>query len=158
MASVFAENKFGGRVDFEKNLVKISFISSSFILAFILWGIAPYMNFYVFLLLFTLSWIPVGAANIIIGSIMQSIIPLSIIGRTNSVISSFSAIAMPLGSLAGGLLVRYYDSGLILSLSAIGYLAVGLTWLLNNKLRNLPDSERISFTDFNIPKELIDSK
>ncbi len=147
----------GALISTKLNKVPIGlFIASSFILAFILWGIAPYMNFYVFLLLFTLSWIPVGAANIIIGSIMQSVIPLSIIGRINTVIASFCAIAMPLGSLAGGLLVRYHDSRLILSLSAIGYLAVGLTWLLNKKLRNLPNSEIIRFTDFNIPRELID--
>ena len=114
-----------------------------------LWGIAPYMGFYVFLLLFTLCWIPIG-------SVMQSAVPLTIIGRTNSVMSSFGAIAMPIGSLIGGLLVRYYESSLVLSWTAIGFLAVGLTWLFNKKLRNLPNSETIIYKGFNIPKELID--
>jgi len=132
------------------------FISSSFIAAFILWGIAPYMSFSLFLLFFTLCWIPIGSANIIIGSVMQSVIPLSLIGRTNTVISSFSAITMPIGSLIGGLLVRYFESKLVLSWAAIGFLMVGLIWLFNKKLRNLPNSETISYKDFNIPKELID--
>lgn len=132
------------------------FISSSFIVAFILWGIAPYMGFYFFLLLFTLCWIPIGSANIILGSVMQSVLPLTIIGRTNSVMSSFGAIAMPIGSLIGGLLVRYFESSLVLSIAAIGFLVVGLTWLFNKKLRNLPSSETISYKDFNIPKELIE--
>lgn len=87
---------------------------------------------------------------------MQSAVPLTIIGRTNSVMSSFGAIAMPIGSLIGGLLVRYYESSLVLSWTAIGFLAVVLTWLFNKKLRNLPNSETIIYKGFNIPKELID--
>ncbi|MER2174781.1 MAG: MFS transporter [Carnobacterium sp.] len=132
------------------------FISSSFIVAFILWGIAPYMGFYIFLSLFTLCFIPIGSANIILGSVMQSVVPLTIIGRTNSVMSSFGAITMPIGSLVGGLLVRYFESSLVLSWAAMGFLVVGLTWLFNKRLRNLPNSETISYKDFNIPKELIE--
>lgn len=147
----------GSLISTKLNKVPIGlFISSSFIVAFILWGIAPYMSFYVFLLLFTLCWIPIGSANIILGSVMQSVLPLTIIGRTNSVMSSFGAIAMPIGSLIGGLLVRYFESSLVLSIAAIGFLVVGLTWLFNKKLRNLPSSETISYKDFNIPKELIE--
>ncbi|WP_414840422.1 MFS transporter [Carnobacterium sp. TMP28] len=147
----------GSLISTKLNKVPIGlFISSSYIVAFVLWGIAPYMGFYVFLLLFTLCWIPIGSANIILGSVMQSAVPLTIIGRTNSVMSSFGAIAMPIGSLIGGLLVRYYESSLVLSWTAIGFLAVGLTWLFNKKLRNLPNSETVSYKDFNIPKELID--
>lgn len=147
----------GSLISTKLNKVPIGlFISSSFIVAFILWGIAPYMGFYFFLLLFTLCWIPIGSANIILGSVMQSVLPLTIIGRTNSVMSSFGAIAMPIGSLIGGLLVRYFESSLVLSIAAIGFLVVGLTWLFNKKLRNLPSSETISYKDFNIPKELIE--
>ncbi|AEB28874.1 major facilitator superfamily MFS_1 [Carnobacterium sp. 17-4] len=147
----------GSLISTKLNKVPIGlFISSSFIVAFILWGIAPFMSFYFFLLLFTLCWIPIGSANIILGSVMQSVLPLTIIGRTNSVMSSFGAIAMPIGSLIGGLLVRYFESNLVLSIAAIGFLVVGLTWLFNKKLRNLPNSETISYKDFNIPKEFIE--
>lgn len=63
---------------------------------------------------------------------------------------------MTISSLIGGLFVRYFESSLVLSYAAIGFLMVGLIWLFNKKLRNLPNSEIISYKDFNIPKELID--
>lgn len=93
--------------------------------------------------LFSVAWIPIGAVNILFASLTQSIIPNHILGRVNSVSYSLGISAMPIGSLLGGYLGQYMDSGLLFSISGLGILLIAAVWISHPTLRNLSTVDKI---------------
>ncbi|MFT8317602.1 MAG: MFS transporter [Sporolactobacillus sp.] len=89
--------------------------------------------------LLVLANIPIGATNILFSSFFQIIPPAEMIGRVDAITESLIAAAMPLGSLAGGLLAsRIGVHAIIISQAAVLAL-IGAYWLITKKLRGLPD-------------------
>ncbi|MGF3102918.1 MFS transporter [Rossellomorea sp. DUT-2] len=107
------------------------------------------------IILFGLSWIPIGATNVIIGAALQSIVPQHLLGRIFSVTSSLGAMAMPFGSLIGGYLAEIFSSTSVYIGSAGGILFISLVWILNKTLRSLPHTsmlnpEEVGLADENV--------
>jgi hypothetical protein len=114
-------------------------------------GIVPYNS--ISILLFGLSWIPIGATNVIFGAAIQSMIPSHLLGRIFSVTASLGAMAMPIGSLLGGYLANQFGPGMVYLSSAGGILFIALVWVLNKTLRSLPRTTSLNPEEMGLPTE-----
>ncbi|MCM3599054.1 MFS transporter [Metabacillus idriensis] len=90
------------------------------------------------ILLFGISWIPVGATGVIFITAIQSIVPEKMLARTMSVITSVTASSMPLGSLLGGLVGTSFSQMTVFYLAGFSFIVVSFYFLLNSSLRNAP--------------------
>ncbi|MGD7025197.1 MFS transporter [Rossellomorea vietnamensis] len=96
------------------------------------------------ILFFGISWIPIGATNVIMGAAIQSVVPQHLMGRIFSVTASLGAAAMPFGSLLGGYLADAVNPVAVFAGSAAGVTFVSIVWLLDRALRTLPSSVDIN--------------
>lgn len=94
--------------------------------------------------LFGLAWIFIGAVNVMFAGVFQSVIPNHLLGRVNSVMTSISVIAMPVGSLLGGYFATRIQPSLLLGATGIGILFIAIVWILHPHLRRLPAVTQIS--------------
>ncbi|TDQ42659.1 MFS transporter [Aureibacillus halotolerans] len=97
---------------------------------------------------FALAWIPMGAVNVLLAGVTQSMIPNRLLGRVNSVMTSMSVVSMPIGSLAGGYLATLMGSHLLFTLSGTGLFAIAVVWLLHPTLRQLPKAKEMEPSTF----------
>ncbi|TGA97642.1 MFS transporter [Sporolactobacillus shoreae] len=88
--------------------------------------------------------IPVGATNILFSSFFQIVPPSNMIGRVAAVTESLIAAAMPLGSLAGGVLASWTGTHAIIISQGVVIILIAVYWLLTKKLRQLPDIDHLS--------------
>ncbi len=102
------------------------------------------------IVLFGLSWIPIGATNVIMGAAVQSIVPQKLLGRVFSVVSSMGALAMPFGSLSGGYFGDVLGANVVYITCAAGILFVSLAWILNRTLRSLPHTKELNPEEFGL--------
>ncbi|MEL3971468.1 MFS transporter [Rossellomorea oryzaecorticis] len=105
------------------------------------------------ILLFGISWIPIGATNVIFGAAIQSMVPSQLLGRIFSVTASLGAMAMPLGSLLGGYFADMFGPGSVYLASAGGILFISFVWVLNKTLRSLPASSSLNPEEMGLPSE-----
>ncbi|MGV3467374.1 MAG: MFS transporter [Heyndrickxia sp.] len=85
-----------------------------------------------------LSYVCSGAYNIIFASLFQSMSPKHLLGRINSTIDTIITLAMPLGSLIGGLLLKFMVSREILLLYGITSIIVGIIYFLDKRIFLIP--------------------
>ncbi|KSU62754.1 MFS transporter [[Bacillus] enclensis] len=104
------------------------------------------------ILLFGISWIPIGATNVIFGSAIQSMVPSRLLGRIFSVTASLGAVAMPLGSLLGGLLASQFGPEAVYISSSGGILFIALVWTINKTLRSLPETSKLKPGEMGLPE------
>lgn len=116
--------------------------------SWILAATTPFPSLAIFL--YGLAWIPIGAINVMLGSVSQSIIPTDFYGRVSSVTYSMSAIAMPVGSLLGGYVADVVNSEIVFALSGTGFLFISIVWLSYPRLRNLPAIKELTPSVFRI--------
>lgn len=114
-------------------------------------GIVPHNG--VSILLFGLSWIPIGATNVIFGAAIQSMIPSQLLGRIFSVTASLGAMAMPIGSLLGGYFANQFGPGIVYLSSAGGILFIAFVWVFNTTLRSLPQSSSLKPEEMGLPSD-----
>jgi hypothetical protein len=87
--------------------------------------------------LYGLAWVPIGCINVTFATIIQTLLPVSLIGRVTSASASFSTIAMPIGSLAGGYAATFIPVVWVFCSAGIGVALLSVTWLFHPKLRRL---------------------
>jgi len=90
------------------------------------------------ILLFTIVWIPVGASNVIVPSMIQSAVPTGLLGRVNSVSVSMSNMIMPLGSLISGYLALQMETNTVMIILGALLFFEAVLWFSHPKLRNMP--------------------
>jgi MFS family permease len=100
--------------------------------------------------LFGCAWVPIGAMNILLGAVIQSVIPTKLLARVSSVIYSMSAIAMPLGSLLGGYLASIFGAEAILAFAGTGLLFIPAVWSIHPKLRRMTTARNIHPSTLNL--------
>jgi MFS family permease len=120
-------------------VISLFFLGGSF---WIISGFIPSTT--ISILFFGVSWIPIGATNVIMGAAIQSIVPQHLMGRIFSVTASLGAAAMPVGSLLGGYLADVVNPAAVFAASAAGVIFVSIVWILDRALRTLPSSVDIS--------------
>lgn len=124
------------------------------VVTFILSGVFLLLGFvtpiYIFIILFGLSWLSVGLANILFLSAGQAIIPEYILGRITSITSSLGVIGLPLGSLIGGFLLELMNPIALISITGCFFIVLGIIWLVHPKLNKLRPIDLLTLDDFEI--------
>lgn len=126
-------------------IMVITFIVSG---VFLLLGFVTNVN--IFIVLFGISWLSVGIANILFLSVSQAIIPEYLLGRVTSITSSISVIGLPLGSFIGGILLEFINPISLISLTGCFFILLGLIWLLYPHLYKLKPIDQLTLKDFNL--------
>lgn len=129
-------------------IMVLTFIVSGSLLLF---GFITNVN--IFIVLFGISWLSVGLANILFLSVSQTIIPEYLLGRITSITSSVSVIGLPLGSFIGGVLLEFIDPISLISLTGVFFIFLGLIWLCYSNLFKLKPIDKLTLKDFNLDIE-----
>lgn len=123
--------------------------SVAFMTGGLLWATALFVPWtWLMITIYGLAWLPGGVVNILINTCMQKGIPKQLLGRVFSAAYSLSGMAMPLGSLIGGIGGVVIGSFYVIVLSGIVVFLVGVYWLLDKGTRGLPKIENINETTF----------
>lgn len=88
--------------------------------------------------LFFLTFVPVGAFNILFWTMLQSAVDDHLLGRVTSLISSAATVAIPVGSLVGGAVAGVVGTRVVMYWWAVGNLFFGLYVAARPALRTLP--------------------
>lgn len=115
---------------------------------FLLSGFVTNVN--IFIILFGISWLSVGLANILFLSASQAIIPEHLLGRITSITSSIGVLGIPLGSLIGGVLLEIINPISLISLTGVCFITLGLIWLFNPSLFKLKAIDQLTLKDFKL--------
>lgn len=86
---------------------------------------------------------PIGAANVLLGSVLQSSVSDEYMGRVSAAFSTLTTMTLPLGSVAGGVIGSAFSPSIALYVLAtfVGLLAA--FFLLKEDLRSLPSVAEI---------------
>lgn len=136
------------------NYVKKFPFGKIMVLTFIVSGVLLLLGFItnvnIFIVLFGISWLSVGLANILFLSVSQAIIPEYLLGRITSITSSVSVIGLPLGSFLGGVLLEFISPISLISLTGVFFIFLGLIWLFYSNLFKLKPIDRLTLEDFKL--------
>ncbi|WP_049971343.1 MFS transporter [Haladaptatus cibarius] len=110
-----------------------------YVLSAVCWiGVLTVTWFPASIVLFFCTFVPIGAANVVLHSMIQSTVHDSLLGRVSSVNASLSTVTLPVGSLLGGTLATTLGSATVMSGLAIALLSLSVYFLVRPKLRTLP--------------------
>jgi MFS family permease len=88
--------------------------------------------------LFVLAWVPIGAYNVLLWTVIQGMTEEKFLGRINSLASTVSYATLPVGSLLGGILTEWMSPSDVLLLVTAGLLLASILWVVHPKLRAFP--------------------
>ncbi|MGL5750631.1 MAG: MFS transporter [Paraclostridium sp.] len=95
---------------------------------------------YVFLLI---AYIFFGMYNIIYSSLFQAITPIKFMGRITTSIDTIITIAMPLGTLFGGMILNFLPYNISMLFSAIAVIITGIFYYKSKQINQLPYIDNI---------------
>ncbi len=126
--------------------------ATAFMISGMLWALSIFSPWtWLMIAIYGLAWFPGGVTNILINTFMQRGIPKHLLGRVFSASFSISGIAMPLGSLIGGVLGVIVGSVYVILFSGIVVFLVGVFWMFDKVTQSLPKSEDVTETTFLTP-------
>ncbi len=127
--------------------------AGAFSLAGILWACSVVVPWtWVAILLFGLGWAPGGATNIVINTVIQRVVPKDMLGRVFASASSLSGIAMPIGSLLGGVIGAFVGSTVVIFASGITVVCIAIFWMLDKVSRAIPTGKDLNSSHLNLIK------
>ncbi|WP_265108688.1 MFS transporter [Halosolutus halophilus] len=94
--------------------------------------------------LFFLTFVPVGAFNVLFFTMLQSAVDDDLLGRVSSLITSVATVAIPVGSAVGGAVAGVIGSRFVMYWWAVGNLFFGLYVAVRPGLRSLPPAPDIT--------------
>ncbi|WAA10121.1 MFS transporter [Fervidibacillus albus] len=116
-----------------------------FFFSAIMWAISSFATIsFLSIISFGMAQISLGATNMIFLSTLQRLIPVEMIGRVFSAITSVVGIAHPFGALLGGFLGNYIESSIIYSMGIFAMLFVSIQWLIHPLLRKIPKPKEMN--------------
>ncbi|NGP61629.1 MFS transporter [Paenibacillus thiaminolyticus] len=108
----------------------------------ILWSLSVFSPWiWLTVLLYGLAWLPGGAVNVLINTVIQKGVPQRQLGVVFAAASGLSGIASPIGSLIGGSLGTLLPSAGVIASCGLAVAAVGLYWSLDAVSRSLPATD-----------------
>ena len=93
--------------------------------------------------LFLLAFVPIGATNVLLISVIQAAVPQVLLGRVSAVLGSASAFAMPIGALAGRAVAAALGPVLVMAVGGVVFVALGGYFAAVPSLRRLPVAHEI---------------
>ncbi|MGD6965323.1 MFS transporter [Rossellomorea vietnamensis] len=119
----------------KKMPIGLTVITGTFLSA-LLWFSSAVIEHAIFsVILFGLSFIPIGYLNVNIFSILQVSTPENLIGRVFSFIGSITVLSMPAGAIAGGFAAKVFGAETVFILGCLGNLLIAFYWLFSPVLR-----------------------
>lgn len=104
----------------------------------VIWCFLPLAHsMIVALLLFVLASICTGITNIIYASLIQTLTPVTVLGRVNATVDTIITLAMPLGALFGGLVLDLLNINLVMSFYGITSILIGVIYVRDQQIRKL---------------------
>lgn len=97
--------------------------------------------------LFGVVWVPVGAYNVLVQTLRQTAVPDPLLGRVTAVSTSASAVAAPVGSFVAGTAASVVGIERALTVGAVGFVVVAVTFLGRRRLRALPPVRDVGASD-----------
>lgn len=94
--------------------------------------------------LFFLTCVPVGAFNVLFFTMLQSAVDDDLLGRVSSLVTSVSAVAIPVGSAVGGAAAGVLGSRFVVYWWAVGNLFFGIYVAVRPGLRSLPPAPDVT--------------
>jgi MFS family permease len=88
--------------------------------------------------LFALALVPAGVTNVLIVSMLQSLVPDALLGRVMGVVGSVSAIATPFGALVGGAVAAASGPTVVMYAGGVGLLFLAAYNFAIPSIRRLP--------------------
>ncbi|EDL62874.1 MFS transporter [Bacillus sp. SG-1] len=116
--------------------IGITVITGTFISALLWFSSAVIEHAVLSVILFGLSFIPIGYLNVNIFSIIQASTPENLIGRVFSFMGSITVLSMPLGALAGGFTAKVIGAETVFVVGCSGNLLIAFFWLFSPSLRS----------------------
>lgn len=93
--------------------------------------------------LFLLAFVPVGATNVLLISVVQAAVPERLLGRVTAVLGSASAFAMPLGALGGGAAAAAVGPVVVMGVGGVAFCVLGGYFAAVPSLRRLPAAHEV---------------
>lgn len=98
-----------------------------------------------FIILFPVAFITISISNVSLASIQQKVIPEYMLARLTTIITSISAISLPVGSFIGGILVKNIGINFTLVIGGGLFIIASLIFFLSKPYRSLPQIEKIEY-------------
>ncbi|WP_404467293.1 MFS transporter [Planococcus rifietoensis] len=98
-------------------------------------------------LLLSMAFIPFGMMSILLITFLQTAVDENLLARVSSIIDSVLVSAMPLGAITGGVLTPLLGVKTMMFISSSGLLIIALYFILNKKVRRLPELKNISMQE-----------
>lgn len=115
------------------------FIVLGFLFSGLVWTAAVAVNWLpATAILLTLAGVPVGASNVLIISLIQTVTPERLLGRVTAVLGSVSTVVIPFGALAGGAAASVVGPAPVLFVAGGGFLFLAAYVFAIPTLRRLP--------------------
>ncbi|WP_327050503.1 MFS transporter [Halomicrococcus gelatinilyticus] len=102
-------------------------------------------------ILIAVSLTPIGAFNVMFSSMLQSSVDEALLGRVSAVVSSLTAVMIPVGNLIGGAVGEAIAPGAVLYLLAGTTLLLAVYFLVHPRIRSLPSVSEADETTLGLP-------
>ncbi|MFA1822114.1 hypothetical protein ACDX78_18335 [Virgibacillus oceani] len=113
-------------------LIIIAFIGSG-----VMWMGTAMLPLIQSIILFSIGAVSIGILNLLVFSSIQKQVETACIGRVVTLLTSASALGMPLGSLLGGFLGETFTPLLAVMICSISMIILSVYWLSSSVLRKL---------------------
>ena len=90
------------------------------------------------LVLFFLTFVPIGAFSVLFWTLVQSTVDERLLGRVVSLVGSVSAVMLPIGSAVGGVAGETLGVEYVIASLSLALALLGAYFLLNGRVRTLP--------------------
>jgi MFS family permease len=88
-------------------------------------------------LLLTLAFVPIGATNVLLSSLVQSVVPDRLLGRVSGLLGTATQAAVPVGSLLAGAGATVVDPSLVLGAGGVAVLGLAAYWVSHPRFRSI---------------------
>ncbi len=89
-------------------------------------------------LLLAVAMVPAGVTNVLISSLVQTMVPDRLLGRVSGVLGTASALSVPFGSLLGGSLAGTFGATAVMYGAGAGFLFLAAYFAVVPSLRRMP--------------------
>ena len=100
--------------------------------------------------LFFLTFVPIGAFSVLFWTLVQSTVDERLLGRVVSLVGSVSAVMLPIGSVVGGVAGEHLGVEFVIALLSLALALLGAYFLCNRRVRTIPTVETATRADLGL--------
>jgi DHA3 family macrolide efflux protein-like MFS transporter len=129
---------------FKKKMVAAGLSIYIVFLGYALFALTPVRGFWFMAISAMIMTLCLPVANVTMQTILQTVVPIKMQGRVNSVVMALASAATPLGMILSGTIVQFIPTGnLFLGCAIMGILILTLSWLFTD-IKHVENVEKSS--------------